>query len=115
MWFAPKGEEARDIWSYRTFNSMPHVGAECRAVRESVGLFEMTPMAKFEARGPGTEDWLNRILANRMPRKVGGIVLAHLLTHKGTVRSEFTVTRLGDEHFYLVAVSYTHLTLPTKA
>ena len=102
LWFAPKGEEARDIWSYRSFNSMPHVGAECRAVRDSVGLFEMTPMAKFEAHGPGTEDWLNRILANRMPRKVGGIVLAHLLTHKGTVRSEFTVTRLGDEHFYLV-------------
>jgi len=102
LWFAPQGTEARDIWSYRNFNSMPHVGAECRAVRESVGLFEMTPMAKFEASGPGTEDWLNRILANRMPRKIGGIVLAHLLTHKGTVRSEFTVTRLGDTHFFLV-------------
>ena len=102
LWFAPQGTEARDIWSYRSFNSMPHVGAECRAVRESVGLFEMTPMAKFEASGPGTEDWLNRILANRMPRKIGGIVLAHLLTHKGTVRSEFTVTRLGDTHFFLV-------------
>jgi dimethylglycine dehydrogenase len=102
LWFAPEGAEARDVWSYRSFNSMPHIGAECRAVRESVGLFEMTPMAKFEASGPGTEDWLNRILANRMPRKIGGIVLAHLLTRKGTVRSEFTVTRLGEMHFFLV-------------
>ena len=102
LWFAPEGEEARDIWSYRTFNSMPHVGAECRAVRDAVGLIEMSPMAKFEASGPGAEAWLNRVLANRMPRKPGGMVLAHLLTHKGTVRAEFTVTRLDEELFYLV-------------
>ncbi len=102
LWFAPKGEKPEDIWSYRTFNSMPHVGAECRAVRDAVGLIEMTPMAKFEASGPGTEVWLNRVLANRMPRKIGGMVLAHFLTHKGTVRAEFTVTRLGQELFYLV-------------
>ena len=102
LWFAPEGEEPRDIWSYRTFNSMPHVGAECRAVRDAVGLIEMSPMAKFEASGPGTEAWLNRILANRMPTRPGGMVLAHLLTHKGTVRAEFTVTRLAQDLFYLV-------------
>ncbi|MGE4647464.1 MAG: FAD-dependent oxidoreductase [Arenicellales bacterium] len=102
LWFAPEGSEARDIWSYRTFNSMPHIGAECRAVRETAGLFEMTPMAKFEVSGPGAEAWLNRTLANRMPRRIGGIVLAHLLTHKGTIRCEFTVTRLDEAHFYLV-------------
>ena len=102
LWFAPDGVEPRDVWSYREFNSMPHVGTECRAVREAVGLIEMTPMAKFEVSGPGAEDWLNRVLANRMPRKVGGMVLAHFLTHKGTVRAEFTVTRLAEDMFYLV-------------
>ena len=102
LWFAPDGVEPHDVWSYRTFNSMPHVGTECRAVREQAGLIEMTPMAKFEVSGSGAEDWLNRILANRMPRKVGGMVLAHFLTHKGTVRAEFTVTRLADDMFYLV-------------
>ena len=102
LWFAPEGIEPRDIWSYRTFNSMPHVGAECRSVRDEVGLIEMSPMAKFEASGPGAESWLNRVLANRMPQSVGGMVLAHLLTHKGTVRAEFTVTRLEDDLFYLV-------------
>ncbi|MEO1848437.1 MAG: aminomethyltransferase family protein, partial [Pseudomonadota bacterium] len=59
-------------------------------------------MAKFEVSGAGAKAWLNRILANRMPRKIGGIVLAHLLTHKGTIRCEFTVTRLGETSFYLV-------------
>lgn len=103
LWFAPKGEPAHDIWSYRKFNSMPHVGAECHAIRHGVGLIEMTPMAKFEVSGPGAEDWLNRVLANRMPKKIGKIVLAHLLTYRGTVRAEFSVTRLGENLFYLVA------------
>ncbi|MEM7222931.1 MAG: FAD-dependent oxidoreductase [Pseudomonadota bacterium] len=102
LWFAPEGTEARDVWSYREFNSKEHVGNECRAIRDGVGLIEMTPMAKFEVSGPGAEAWLDRILANRVPRKVGGMSLCHLLTHKGTVRSEFTVTRLDEELFYLV-------------
>jgi len=103
VWFGDQAKNQQDNWSYRRFNSMPFVGGECRAIRERVGLIEMTPMAKFEVEGVGAEDWLNRILANRMPDQVGGIVLAHLLTVKGTVRAEFTVSRLGDHHYYLIA------------
>jgi dimethylglycine dehydrogenase len=102
LWFAPEGVEARDVWSYRVFNCKAHVGAECRAVRDAAGLIEMTPMAKFEVGGPGAGAWLDRILANRVPEQVGRITLCHLLTHKGTVRSEFTVTRLSEDLFYLV-------------
>ncbi|MDH3667511.1 MAG: FAD-dependent oxidoreductase [Paracoccaceae bacterium] len=103
LWFAPEGVEPRDIWSYRRFNSLPHVATECEAVRTAAGLIEMTSMAKFEVSGPGAEPWLNRILANRMPRRTGGMALAHLLTHAGGVRAEFTVTRLAEDLFYLVA------------
>ncbi|MBO68891.1 MAG: glycine cleavage system protein T [Acidiferrobacteraceae bacterium] len=102
LWFAPTDEKPHDIWSYRKFNSMVHVGKECRAVRQTAGLFEMTPMTKFEVRGSGAERWLNSILANKMPATIGGIRLAHLLTEKGTVRSEFTVTRLAADLFYLI-------------
>jgi dimethylglycine dehydrogenase len=102
LWFAPKGEEAKDRWSYREFNSKPHVGMECKAVREAAGIFEMSAMAKFEVSGAGAEVWLNHILANRIPKKTGGISLCHLLTAKGGVRAEFTVTRLEEDLFYLV-------------
>ena len=101
-WFAPPGVGARDIYSYRSFNYFPHVGEEVRAVRHAAGLLEMTPMAKFEVSGPAAEDWLDRILANRPPREPGRIALCHLLTGKGTVRCEFTVTRLAEDLFYLV-------------
>ena len=102
LWFAPEGEHRADIWSYRDFNSLPHIAQECQAVRTTAGLIDMTNMAKFEVSGHGAEDWLNSILANKMP-KTGRIALAHFLTEKGTVRAEFSVTRLADELFYLVA------------
>ena len=103
LWYAPKGVVAKDIYNYREFNYFPHVASEVQAVRENVALLEMTSMAKFEVSGPGAAAWLNRILANRAPGKVGQIALSHLLTEKGGVRAEFTVTRLADAHFYLVA------------
>ena len=101
-WYAPPGVEPRDVYSYRSFNYFPRVAEEVRAVRNAAGLLEMTPMAKFEVSGPGAEAWLNRILANRVPRAPGRIALCHLLTRKGTVRVEFTVTRLSEDLFYLV-------------
>ena len=103
LWYAPEGVEPKDRYSYREFNYFPHVGAEVTAIRNRVALLEMSSMAKFEVAGPGAESWLNRIFANRAPTRVGRIALCHLLTHFGGVRAEFTVTRLDEERFYLVA------------
>ena len=102
LWYAPEGVEAKDIYSYRSFNSFPYVGEEVRAVRERAGLLEMTPMGKYEVSGPGAEAWLNWILANRVPKVPGRLSLCHLLAPRGGVLCEFTVTRLGEDLFYLV-------------
>jgi dimethylglycine dehydrogenase len=102
LWFAPEGVEPRDRYSYREFKYMPYVAEEVRAVRSGVGLIEMTSMAKFEVSGPGAGEWLNRVLANRCPERIGQISLGHLLTEYGGVRSEFTVTRVDEDLYYLV-------------
>jgi dimethylglycine dehydrogenase len=102
VWFAPAGVEPRDVYSFRTSNFYPHVAAEARSVREHAGLIDMTPMAKFEVEGPDATAWLDRILANHLPRK-GGIRLAHLLSERGGVTAEFTVVRLDEDHFYLIS------------
>ena len=52
---------------------------------------------------------LNRLLANRMPRKDGGIVLAHHLTEAGRIESEFTVTRVGEGRYYLLSAAVAEL------
>jgi dimethylglycine dehydrogenase len=101
-WFAPEGVEPVDDYSFRRTRCSVHTGDETRAVREGVGLVEMSMMAKFEVTGPGAAAWLDRILANRLPRE-GSIALCHLLTRRGTVRSELVVIRLDEQLFYLIA------------
>ncbi len=102
-WFAPQGVEGKDKWSFRRTNYFEHVGNECRAVRERAGLIDITSFSKFMVSGPGAEAMLDRLVANSLPKKIGGIGLCHALTHKGGVRSEFTITRDGPDRFYLVS------------
>ena len=104
-WFAPPGVEAADRPSFRRANWFEPVGAECRAVRERVGLLDMTSFAKFEVRGPGAEAFLDRLVANRLPQTPGGIALAHMLTPRGGIFAEATITRRGEDRFYLVSAA----------
>ena len=72
-------------------------------MHDNVGLQDMSAFAKFEVSGPGAEGWLNSILTNRIPKAVGRVTLTYLLTTRGGVRAEFTLTRIGPERFYLVS------------
>ena len=98
-WFAPRGVKGEDRYSYRRANYFSHVGAECRAVREAVGLMNLTSLAKYEISGPGAEPFLDWFLANRLPESIGGIRLCHHLTDNAGIAGEFSVTRLGPQHF----------------
>jgi dimethylglycine dehydrogenase len=92
----------KEKWSFRRSNYFLHVGNECKNVADNVGLLDMSAFAKYEVSGPKAEEWLDSLLANRIPRKVGRLGLCHLLSQNGGVRSEFTVCRTGAERFYLV-------------
>ena len=72
-------------------------------MQENVGLQDMSAFAKTEVSGPGAERWLDSILTNRIPKTPGRVTLTYLLTARGGVRAEFTLTRLGPERFYLVS------------
>ncbi|MDJ0609501.1 MAG: FAD-dependent oxidoreductase [Kiloniellales bacterium] len=106
-WFAPDGAE--EEYGFRRTSTFDHVAEECRAVRERVGVFDLSSFAKFEVAGPDAEALLNRLLANRMPRKDGGIVLAHHLTEAGRIESEFTVTRVHEGRYYLLSAAVAEL------
>ena len=90
-------------WSFRRSNAFRFVGEECRNVMDNVGLQDMSAFAKMEVSGPGARGWLDSILANRIPKKMGRIALCHLLTVNGGVRSEFTVYEWAPGRFYLVS------------
>jgi dimethylglycine dehydrogenase len=102
-WFAPAGTAAKDDWSFRRTNWFEHVGNECRRLRSSVGVIDLSPFTKHLVRGPGAEAWLDSLVANKVPTKTGRMALSHALTKRGGIRSEFTITKLDEETFYLVS------------
>ena len=104
-WFAPEGVEARDELSFRRSNDFKPIAAECHAARNQVVLIDFSPFAKFEVTGKGAYECLDKLLANRLPG-VGKVRLAHALNQNGGIRSEFTVTRLADDHFYVVTPAW---------
>ena len=107
-WFAPKGVVQEDHWSFRRSNWFEHVGNECRNVQNNVGLLDMTAFAKARVSGPGAEEFLDRILANRIPKKIGRLGLLHGLTSKGGVQTEFTIHKEGEGQYYLVSAGAWH-------
>jgi dimethylglycine dehydrogenase len=100
-WFSPDGRA--EVPGFRRNNTHAIVAAECEAVRERVGILDLSSFAKFEVAGRDAEGFLDRVYANRMPRKLGGIVLAHRLGTGGRIQGESTVTRLGPERFYVLS------------
>ncbi len=100
-WFAADGREEQ--CGFRRNNVFEVVAAECRAVRERVGVMDLSSFAKFDVSGPDAEAFLNRVFANRVARRSGGIVLAHRLSENGRIQSEATITRLADDRFYVLS------------
>ncbi|MAI80518.1 MAG: aminomethyltransferase [Deltaproteobacteria bacterium] len=102
-WFSLDGR-GEDL-SYRRNNIFEVVAAECQGVTERVGVIELSSFAKFDVSGPDAESFLNRVFANRMPKKTGGIKLAHRLGVNGRIQSEVTVTRITEDLFYILSGS----------
>ena len=81
------------------------VAAECRAVRDRAGLVDLSAFSKFEITGADATAFVERLGANRPPRAIGRIGLTHVLTKAGGVASEFTVTRLATDRYYLTSAA----------
>ncbi len=92
--------ERREGWA--AMNWSPAVGAEHVATRERVALFDITPFAKFDVSGPDALIYLERICANRIDRPVGSVVYTAMLTERGGIRCDLTVTRKGEALFRVV-------------
>jgi dimethylglycine dehydrogenase len=106
-WYDKTGKG--EAYSFKRSNWWDAVKAECKAVRERVGLMDLSTFAKFDVKGPDAYAFLERICANRIPAKDGGIMLGHLLNENGFIESEITVTRLAADHFYVLSAAAAQL------
>ena len=99
LWFAPAG--ACDEFSWRRSTDFEHVGAEAKAVRASVGLTEISNFAKYSVEGSGAADWLDKMLACKLPA-IGRMTLAPMLKEDGRVIGDFSLARLDEDSFFIV-------------
>jgi dimethylglycine dehydrogenase len=98
LWFQPASGPSTskpriENATLRRSNAWTAVAEECRAVREGVGLIETTNFAKYEFSGDGARDYLDRVLANRLP-KPGRMALTPMLNEHGRLIGDFTVASL---------------------
>lgn len=101
LWFAPPGAAPTETVTFRRSNAHEHVAAECRAVREAVGLLEISTYGKFEVEGAGAAEWLSFVMANHVP-PVGRIALTPMLNERGKLIGDFTMGRLEPNRFLLI-------------
>ncbi len=80
----------------------PVVAAEHVATRERAALFDLTPFAKFEVTGPGALRALQRLAANQVDRPAGAVTYTAMLTPRGGIKCDLTVTRLEEERFLVI-------------
>jgi len=101
-YFAQGDEPRIETPSFRRSNAWEATAREVRAVREGVGINEVHNFGKYLVTGSGARDWLDRVMAGRIPAP-GRIALTPMLSPGGRLMGDFTVSCLNDETFQLIA------------
>ncbi len=104
--FFAKGIAQEDHYSFNRTPVDDMVAAEVKAVRDNVGIMDVTAFTKVLVEGPDAYALLDRLTANRMPQKVGSITLTHMLNRAGRIELETTIVRMADDQFYLVCAAF---------
>ena len=104
-WFEPNAERGDASlrprgWAGRLWS--PAIGAEHRACREAVAIFDESSFAKLDVVGEGAADFLERLCDNRVARDVGTVTYTQMLNERGGIECDFTVTRLAEDRFRIV-------------
>jgi len=100
-WFAKKG--MKEEYGFKRTNAFTYVQKECENVQNNVGILDLSTFAKYEISGKDSESFLDRLCANRIPKKDGSIVLTHMLNEKGRIQTELTITRFPNNIFYVLS------------
>lgn len=104
-WYAPAGLTPAYEYAYGRQNWFPYVGEEHKAVRERVGMFDLSSFAKFQIEGPDAERELQRLCGNNVAVPVGRIVYTQMLNSRGGIQADVTVSRLGEDRFWVVTAA----------
>ncbi|MCP4186133.1 MAG: FAD-dependent oxidoreductase [Gammaproteobacteria bacterium] len=101
-WFARDGAEAKYEYSYKRQNWFEFYQQEHLAIRESLGLFDMSSFAKFEVSGPDSQSALQYISAADMNIEVGKVVYTQWLDERGGINADLSIVKVEEDRFWVV-------------
>lgn len=101
-WFARDGQEREYRYSWKRQNWFDNQREEHLAVRNKVGLFDMTSFGKIRVEGRDACAFLQRLCANDMDVAPGKIVYTQMLNQRGGIESDLTVSRLSETAYFLI-------------
>ena len=108
-WFANEGQEREYHYSWKRQNWFENSAAEHKAVRENVGMYDMSSFGKLRVEGPDSEALLNRVCGANMSVPAGKIVYTQFLNSTGGIEADVTVTRLTETVYLVVTPAATRL------
>src|SRR5271170_5873255 len=103
LYFAPEGFVEKP--TLKRSNAFDIVAAECKAVRERVGLLDISAFARYEISGARASEWLDWIVASKLPSP-GRARLAPMLGETGGLKGDLTVFNWGDEIYWITGSYY---------
>jgi dimethylglycine dehydrogenase len=101
LWFSGQPGTV-DTNGFTRQNWWAPVGDEALMLRKAAGIIDISNFAKYRCNGAGAEDWLNAVFANRMPTAIDRSCLTPLISVRGGIAGDFTVTRTGEDEFYII-------------
>jgi len=101
-WFAPEGVKTEYVYSWDRQNWFEYSKMEHHAVRECVGIYDLSSLAKFILKGRDATRELQRICANNVDLQVGRVVYTQFLNERGGIECDLTITRLEENTFFII-------------
>jgi len=108
-WFANGGQEREYQYTWKRQNWFENSAAEHRAIRENVGMYDMSSFGKIRVEGPDAEAFMNYVGGGDYSVPNGKIVYTQFLNRRGGIEAEVTVTRLTETAYLVVTPAATRL------
>ena len=108
-WFANVGQSPGYAYSWKRQNFFDNVAAEHKAVRENLGLYDMSSFGKIRVEGPGACAFMNYIGGGQYDVPVGKIVYTQFLNDRAGIEADVTVTRMSETAYLVVTPAATRL------
>ena len=100
--------EPKYEYTYKRQNWFAYSAAEHAAVRENVGLLDISTFSKFLLQGRDAEKVLGQVCANDVAVEPGRMVYTQWLNERGGIESDLTVTRLTEDSYLVVTAFAQH-------